>query len=107
MLIPDVHVFTTRRSARGPDEIRDQPGSLAFIYTLYPDPEGDRWFVRPGHVGHERKTNTHGMLQVLFGRDAGRGAEQVVSIGQEYSDAGHGHPAPTGRTREVWDRYTN
>ena len=48
---PEVQVFTPRQIARGPDEIRGQPGSLVFIYTCYPDPEGNRWFVQPGLKG--------------------------------------------------------
>ena len=51
-------------------------------------------------------TNTHGMLQALFGPDAARIAEQVVSIGEVYRDTGHGYPAPTGERREIWDWYT-
>ncbi|MEJ7636432.1 MAG: hypothetical protein WKF75_00190 [Singulisphaera sp.] len=103
---PQVHVFTPCQIARGPDEIRGQPGSLVFIYSRYTDPEGNRWFVRPGHVGHEQMTNTHGMLQALFGPDAGQIAQQVVSIGDVYSDTGHGYPAPTGERREIWDWYS-
>ncbi len=103
---PEVHFFAPRQIARGPDEIRGQPGSLVFIYTRYYDPEGNRWFARPGHVGHEQMTNTHGMLQALFGSDAARIAVQVVSIGEVYSDTGHGYPAPTGESREIWDWYT-
>jgi hypothetical protein len=45
---PEVHVFTARQITLGPDEIRGQVGSHAFIYTRYPDPEGNRWFVKPG-----------------------------------------------------------
>jgi hypothetical protein len=39
---PEIHVFTTRQIALGPDEIRGQVGSFAFIYTVYPDPDGNR-----------------------------------------------------------------
>ena len=48
--------------AQGPDEIRGQIGSLDFIYTKYPDPEGNRWFVHPGYVGNKEMTNSHGVL---------------------------------------------
>jgi hypothetical protein len=51
-------------------------------------------------------TNSHGMLQALFGSDAGQVAEEVVSIGEVYRDTGHGYPAPTGERREVWDWYS-
>ena len=90
---PEVYVLAPRQIARGPDEIRGQPGSLVFIYSRYTDPEGNRWFVRPGHVGHEQMTNSLGLLQAHFGPDAGRIAGQVVSIYEVYSDAGHGYPA--------------
>src|SRR4051794_39696277 len=103
---PEFHVFTTRQIARGPDEIRGQVGSSAFIYTRYPDPEGNRWFVRPGYVGHEEMTNTHGMLRAFFGPKAGEVAEQVVSMGEVYSMGGLGHFAPTGEKKEVWDWRT-
>jgi hypothetical protein len=53
--------------AQGPDEIKGQIGSLDFIYTKYPDPEGNRWFVHPGYVGNKEMTNSHGVLQALFG----------------------------------------
>jgi hypothetical protein len=103
---PEVHVFTPRQIALGPDEIRGQVGSLAFIYTRYPDPEGNRWFVRPGYVGHEQMTNTHGMLRAFFGPKAGEVAEQVVTVGEVYSKDGRGHFIPTGDKREVWDWRT-
>src|SRR5947209_498084 len=96
---PEVHVFAPRQIALGPDEIRGQVGSLAFIYTRYPDPEGDRWFVRPGYVGHEQMTNTHGMLRAFFGPRSGEVAEQVVSMGQVYSKDSRGQYAPTGAMR--------
>ena len=51
----EVQVFEPRLIARGPDEIRGQVGSLAFIYTKYDDPDGNRWFVRPGYVGQRRQ----------------------------------------------------
>ena len=79
---PEIHVFQPRQIALGPDEIRGQVGSHAFIYTRYPDPEGNRWFVQPGYVGHEQMTNTHGMLRAFFGPSAGEVAEQVVSFGE-------------------------
>ncbi len=50
----EIQVFTSRQIAQGPDEIRGQVGSLAFIYTKYPDPEGNRWFVQPGTSGTSR-----------------------------------------------------
>jgi hypothetical protein len=100
---PEVHVFTPRQIALGPDEIRGQVGSLAFIYTKYPDPEGSRWFVQPGYIGHESMTNTHGMLRAFFGPRAGEVAEQVVSVGEVYSMDGGVYYAPTGEKKEVWD----
>jgi hypothetical protein len=103
---PEIDVFTLRQIALGPDEIRGQPGSWAFIFTTYPDPEGNRWFVQPGYVGHEHMTNTHGMLQAFFGAKAGEVAGQVVSIGEEYAKDGHGHYVSTGRQREIWDWRT-
>ena len=99
---PEVHVFEAHQIARGPDEIRGQPGSHVFIYSKYPDPEGNRWFVQPGHVGHEEMTNTRGMLQALFGPDAGRVAEEVVTVGDEYARDGR----PTGERKEMWDWWT-
>jgi hypothetical protein len=103
---PEAHVFTPRQIALGPDEIRGQVGSLAFIYTRYPEPDGNRWFVRPGYVGHEQMTNTRGMLQAFFGPKAGEVAEQVVSMGEVYSKDSRGQYASTGATREVWDWRT-
>jgi hypothetical protein len=103
---PEIHVFTTRQIALGPDEIRGQVGSLAFIFTKYPDPEGIRWFVQPGYVGHEAMTNTHGMLQAFFGAKAGEVAERVVSIGEVYAKDEQGHFAPNGEKKEVWDWRT-
>jgi hypothetical protein len=100
---PEVHVFTSRQITRGPDEIRGSVGSYAFIYTKYPDPEGNHWFVQPGYVGQEQMTNTHGMLQAFFGTRADEVAEQVVSIGEVYSIDGGGYHAPTGEKKEVWD----
>jgi hypothetical protein len=100
---PEVHVFTPHQIALGPDEIRGQVGSLAFIYTRYPDPEGNRWFVQSGYVGHESMTNTHGMLRAFFGPEADAVYEQVVTVGEVYSKDGLGHFAPTGEKREVWD----
>jgi hypothetical protein len=77
--------------ARGPDEIRGQVGSFAFIYTRYADPQGNHWFVKPGYVGHEEMTNTPGMLQALFGPEADAVYEQVVSIGDAFGRDDHGH----------------
>ena len=99
---PEVQIFEAHQIARGPDEIRGRPGSFAFIYSRYPDTEGNRWFVQPGHVGHEETTNSHGMLRALFGPDAGRVAEQVVTLGDVYGKDGR----PTGETRETWDWHT-
>jgi len=103
---PEVPVFETCSIARGPDEIRGQVGSCAFIYTKYPDPAGNHWFVRPGHVGHEEMTNTLVMLQALFGPKADAVYEQVVSIGDVYEKDERGHFAPTGKKRENWDWRT-
>ena len=102
----EIHVFEPGMIARGPDEIRGQVGSFAFIYTRYPDPEGNRWFVRPGHVGHEQMTNTQGMLVALFGSRAGEFAEQVVTLGEVYAPDKRGYFAPTGVGREIWDWRT-
>lgn len=102
----EIHVFEPRLIARGPDEIRGQVGSLAFIYTKYADAQGNRWFVQPGHVGHENMTNTPAMLQALFGLDAQRVFEQVVTIGEVYVQDEHGHHIPTGQKQEVWDWHT-
>jgi hypothetical protein len=103
---PEIHVFSLQQIALGPDEIRGQVGSLAFIYTKHTDPEGNRWFVQPGYVGHERMTNTHGMLQAFFGANAGEVAAQVVSIGEVYAKDGQGQYAPSGQQREIWDWRT-
>jgi hypothetical protein len=103
---PEVHVFSLQQIALGPDEIRGQVGSVAFIYTKYTGPEGNRWFVQPGYVGHERMTNTHGMLQAFFGAKAGEVAGQVVSIGEVYAKDGQGQLASTGEKKEVWDWCT-
>jgi hypothetical protein len=103
---PEIHVFQPRQIALGPDEIRGQVGSLAFIYTKYADPEGNQWFVQPGYVGHEAMTNTHGMLQAFFGEKAGEVAGQVVSLGEVYSKDEQGHFAPSGEKKEVWDWRT-
>jgi hypothetical protein len=103
--LTEIQVFEAHQIARGPDEIRGQPGSLAFIYTRYADPEGNHWFVQPGSAGHEEMTNTRGMLLALFGSDAEKVAEQVVSIGDVYKDLGYGNHIPTGEKREDWDWY--
>jgi hypothetical protein len=105
MPLTAVHIFEAHQIARGPDEIRGQPGSLAFIYTRYADLEGDHWFVQPGSVGHEEMTNTRGMLLALFGPDAETVAEQVISIGDVNEDLGFGNHIPTGAKRENWDWY--
>jgi hypothetical protein len=108
MIMPpvEIHVFSPQQISRGPDEIRGQPGSLAFIYTRYPDPDGNRWFVQPGYVGHEQMTNTPAMLQALFGPEAEVVYRQVVTISEVYTHDVRGHHAPSGETREVWDWYT-
>jgi hypothetical protein len=106
MMPPEIHVFSLRQIALGPDEIRGQVGSHAFILTKYHDPDGNRWFVQPGYVGHEQMTNTHGMLQALFGAKAGEVAEQVVSVGEVYAKDGQGQYASTGQKREIWDWRT-
>lgn len=103
---PEIHLFERGDIARGPDEIRGQAGSIAFIYTKYADPEGNRWFAQPGHVGHEAMTNTPGMLVSLFGSLAVEIAEQVVSTSDVYAVDGQGYHAPTGARREVWDWRT-
>ena len=103
---PEIQIFEPGIIARGPDEIRGQVGSYAFIYTRYSDPEGRRWFVRPGHVGHEEMTNTHGMLRALFGSRAEEITQQVVTIGEVYAPDGRGYFAPAGAMREVWDWRT-
>jgi hypothetical protein len=102
----EVQVFSPRQIALGPDEIRGSVGSFAFIYTKYPDPEGNRWFVQPGYVGHETMTNTQGMLQAFFGPEADAVYEQVVSIGEVYSNDSRGQYVTTGEKREVWDWRT-
>jgi hypothetical protein len=106
MLPPEIHVFNSRQIALGPDEIRGQVGSFAFIYTKFTDPEGNRWFVQPGYVGHEQMTNTHGMLQAFFGPKAGEVAGRVVSIGEVYAKDSQGQYASTGVKKEVWDWRT-
>jgi hypothetical protein len=103
---PEIDVFTLRQIALGPDEIRGQVGSWAFVYTKNTDPEGNRWFVQPGYVGHEQMTNTHGMLQAFFGPKAGVVAGQVVSIGEVYAKDGQGQYASTGAKKEIWDWRT-
>jgi hypothetical protein len=103
---PEIQVFQPRQIALGPDEIRGQVGSLAFIYTRYPDHEGNRWFVQPGYVGHETMTNSRGMLQAFFGPQAKEIAEQVVSMGEVYCKESRGQYASTGATKEVWDWRT-
>ena len=100
---PEVYVFDPRQIIRGPDEIRGQVGSVAFIFTKYSDPDGHHWFVQPGHVGHEEMTNTRGMLQALFGPDAERVLEQVVTIGDVYVQGEHGRYVPSGEKREYYD----
>ena len=103
---PEIHVFEPRQIIRGPDEIRGQVGSSAFIYTKYPDPEGNRSFVQPGYIGHEEMTNTPGMLQALFGPQADAVYEQVVTVGDVYEKDERGHYVPTGKKRENWDWRT-
>ncbi len=102
----EVHVFDPSLLRRGPDEIRGQVGSLAFIYSRYPDPDGNRWFVRPGHVGHEQMTNSLGMLVALFGPQVDEVYRQVVTIGDVFALNDRGQYAPTGEKRENWDWYT-
>lgn len=98
-----VTIFTLREITRGPDEIRGEPGSLAFIYTKYQDPDGNRWFVQPGFIGHEEMTNSHAMLRALFGPEAGRIAGEVVTVGEVYLIDERGHHAPTGEKTENFD----
>src|ERR1700722_15370104 len=45
------------------------------------------------------------MLRALFGPDAEKVAEQVISIGDVYEDVGYGNHIPTGGKRENWDWY--
>src|SRR4051794_21319610 len=103
---PEVHVFEPRLIARGPDAIRGQVGSFAFISTKYPDPHGNHWFVQPGHIGHEQMTNSTNMLQALFGPEADAVDSQVVSVGDIFGLDDHGHYVPTGEKRENWDWRT-
>src|SRR4051812_32251695 len=103
---PEVQVFNPRQIIRGPDEIRGSVGSVAFIYTKYPGTEGNRWFVRPGYVGHEAMTNTPEMLQALFGPEADTVYAQVVSLGDVYEIDERGHFALTGEKRLNWDWRT-
>ena len=102
----EVQVFDPSFIRQGPDEIRGQVGSLVFIYSRYPDPDGNRWFVRPGFVGHEQMTNTVGMLRALFGSEADEVYRQVVTIGDVFAIDERGQYAPTGARRENWDWYT-
>jgi hypothetical protein len=102
----EIHVFQPRQIALGPDEIRGQVGSIAFIFTTYTDPVGNRWFVQPGYVGHETMTNSMPMLQALFGPGADAVYEQVVTIGEVYAKDGQGQYASTGVEKEVWDWRT-
>jgi hypothetical protein len=106
MTPPELHIFEPRLIARGPDEIRGQVGSFAFIFTKYADTAGNRWFVQPGHVGHESMTNTHEMLKALFGPDADAVYGQVVSVGEVHQKDEGGFYAPTGEKREEWDWRT-
>jgi hypothetical protein len=103
---PEVHFFDPQLIQRGPDEIRGQVGSLAFIYTKYLDPEGNQWFFRPGFVGHEQMTNTPEMLQAFFGPEAMVVARQVVTVGDAYIQNERGYFIPTGEKRKVWDWWT-
>lgn len=102
----EVHVFEPNQISRGPDEIRGQVGSLAFIYTRYPDPDGNRWFVQPGYVGHEQMTNTVSMLRALFGSEAEPVYQRVVTISEVYAKDERGQYVPTGERREAWDWRT-
>ncbi|QDV35583.1 hypothetical protein [Tautonia plasticadhaerens] len=101
----EVQVFEPRLINRGPDEIRGQVGSLAFIYSKYADPDGKRWFVQPGHVGHEQMTNSAGMLGAFFGPEAEEVYRRVVTIGDVFALDDRGQHAPTGEKRENWDWY--
>jgi hypothetical protein len=42
------------------------------------------------------------MLRALFGPDAKRVAEQVITVGDAYEEDGR----PTGEKREIWDWHT-
>jgi hypothetical protein len=103
--LPEVCVFNPDLLRRGPDEIRGQVGSLAFIFTKYPDPEGNRWFVQPGHIGHEVMTNTPGMLQALFGPGLDADIADLVTVGDVYTQDARGFFISTGERREVYDWY--
>lgn len=102
----EVQVFDTSLIRRGPDEIRGQVGSLAFIFTKHSDPDGNRWFAQPGFVGHEKMTNTPAMLRAFFGPEADEMYRKVVTIGDVFALDERGQYAPTGEEREVWDWYT-
>jgi hypothetical protein len=102
---PQIHVFDPSQIARGPDEIRGQVGSCAFIYTKYRDAEGNRWFLRPGYVGHEEMTDSREILLALFGPEADAVHGQVVSIGDVYEMDERGYHVPTGEKRQNWDWY--
>ena len=94
----EIHVFEPRLIARGPDEIRGQVGSHAFIYTKYCDPKR-RPLVRPAGVCRARDHDKHlGMLKALFGPEADSVYEQVVSIGDVYGKNEQGHSSQRARS---------
>ena len=88
---------------KGPDALRGS--GYAFIYTKYADPQGHRWFLKPGHVGHETMTNSPFMLQALFGPDAQAVTKKVVELRDVYGTDARGFPAPTGEKREEYDYH--
>jgi hypothetical protein len=81
---------------KGPDAIRGS--GYAFIYTKYPDPEGNRWFIQPGYIGHESMTNTKEMLIAMFGGEAPEVAAEVITVRDVYDG-----PKASGKTREEYD----
>jgi hypothetical protein len=103
---PQVHIFDPNLIRRGPDEIRGSIGSHAFIFTKYLGPQGNRWFLQPGYIGHEMMTNTPEMLQAFFGPEAMVVARQVVTIGDACTQDERGFFIATGEKRMVWDWWT-
>jgi hypothetical protein len=95
---PERNIIPLEALVRGPDAIRGS--GQAFIYTKYTDPQGHRWFIQPGHIGHETITNSRDMLQALFGPRATEVALDVITIGDVYGKDDRGFPKATGEKSE-------
>jgi hypothetical protein len=69
--------------ARGPDLFRGNPSTEAFVYTKHPDKDGNRYFSRPGNVGHEAFITEPEIVEAIFGPELDQPSPEVQRLKQE------------------------